>query len=308
MNAINQNYITYKNTVRFSFESYIDDYINNAQDPKVFGKAVWPLIFCNSATPFIVDDILDTFNQRIVNPGLPYDKDDFHFHLSYLYLVMRQYVAALSEFEKIQAPNLAIELQKWKTYLALIAKSLGNYPPTNFMHPFVSYNPMQMDKTEIMMLFKWQDSVRYWNDIGVTETAYIECLNTLQYTSKVFEHKLSDLCRRKSLTPSRHDIDSMIIALQPSYLGMNTIKARMEAISKAKTPIELVSNLTNLEGFVANCPDLNERFGGLLFLCRVIRNNSSHEMALNNVLFSNANEFIHYVSILHEGILMVEHE
>lgn len=293
--------------VLIPFRNGVDKYVRTPKKigPKIFGQLVWQLILPCEPTQNIIEDVTDYFKDNVIKVGITYDQDDYHLHLAFLYLKMGQLNKSLNELEKIQSASLYAELQKWATTKALLAKGLSNYPPTNLINGLCSYNPLSMTNDEVKMIYSWQISTTYWNDIGKTDTAYFECLNTLQYTAKVFESRLNDLCNRKQVKPSKHDINSMIVALQGNYSGMAPIKANMEQISLAKTPYDLRTNLNAFEQRIQSYTQIDEKYGGILFLCRVIRNNSSHESSLIYHLFQTPNEYIKLISILHEGILMV---
>ena len=307
MTPLQKKYEDYKMMVLIPFRNGVDNYIRSPKQfgPNVFGKLIWQLILPCEPTQNIIENVIDYFKDNVINAGIIYDQDDYHLHLAFLYLKMGQLNKSLNELEKIQTASLNTELQKWATTKALLAKGLSNYPPTNLINGLRTYSPLSMANDEIKMIYSWQISTTYWNDIGKTDTAYFECLNTLQYTAKVFESRLNDLCNRKRATPLKHDINAMIVALQNNYSGMASIKANMEQISLAKTPHDLRTNLNAFEQRIQSYTQINEKYGGILFLCRVIRNNSSHESSLTNHLFQAPNEYIKLISILHEGILMV---
>ena len=86
-------------------------------------------------------------------------------------------------------------------------------------------------------------------------------------------------------------------------MQMNTCVGGAQNIDSIR---DFMSNLTTLENQVSSYgSNNNKKYGGILFLCRHIRNKCSHETSLTTKLFNNKVEFSNLMSILHEGLLLV---
>ncbi len=286
----------------------IDAYAyGTTKDPKVFGNSVWPLIVFRATSPAILEEIVNYFNETIIQPGLNYDVDDYHLHLAFIYFTQKNYSGCLVELEKITSGILHQQISKWATFSGYLTRAERLFPSKNLTSKTGSLSLNHTD-ANVILLYKWGYTYQFLDDLPLSDTAYHECLNIIQFTAKNFEKELSQLCVRKSVPTGM--ISQMIQNLQPNYSGMGSVENDMNnSVGGAR-------NIDSASGFMANLTTLknivvgyggndNKKYGGVLFLCRHIRNKCSHESTLTTKFFNNKNEFVELMSILHEGLLLV---
>lgn len=302
-------YVNTKNAITFPIKNEIDKYAyGTTNDPKVFGKNVWPLICFGAASPAILEEIVEYFDFQIIQANIPYDADDFHLHLAFIYFTQKNYIGCLIELEKITTGNLYQQIATWQTFSSYLTNAEKNLYPSKNLTNKTNSLMLSPSNANVILLYKWGYSFLFLNDLPSSETAYHECLNVIQYTAKSFEKELAQLCIRKSVSPGM--INQMIQNLQSSYTGMGSVENEMNNCVGGARNINSISgfmsNLTTLENQILSYGNNdNKKYGGILFLCRHIRNKSSHETSLTTRLFNNRAEFSNLMSILHEGLLLV---
>jgi len=308
MSSLTDFYISNKNSITHPIKNAFDYYAyGRTSDPKVFGNNVWPLIFFNAASPAILDEIVEHFNNSVIQQGIPYDKDDYHLHLAFIYFTQKNYSGCLIELEKVTSGTLFQQVSSWRTFTAFIKNAEKLFIAKNLTGKTSSLS-LNLSDENVILLFKWGYTYQFLDSLSMSDTAYHECLNVLQYTAKNFEKELSRLCGRKGVQAGM--ISQMIRNLQSSYSGMGSVENEMNSSVGGATNIDsatdFMANLPTLENNIVNYgTDDNKKYGGILFLCRHIRNKSSHETTLTTRFFNNKTEFSNLMSILHEGLLIV---
>ncbi|SIO16651.1 hypothetical protein [Fibrobacter sp. UWB11] len=308
MDNLSKFYTNVKNSITFPIKKDIDDYACGlTKDPKVFGNSVWPLIFFRATSPAILEEIKDYFDEKIIQSRLDYDTDDYHLHLAFIYFTQKNYSGCLVELEKITTGILHQQISKWATFSGYLTRAETLFPSKNLTSKTGSLSLNHTD-ANVILLYKWGYTYQFLDDLPLSDTAYHECLNIIQFTAKNFEKELSQLCVRKGVPTGM--ISQMIQNLQPNYSGMGSVENDMNNSVGGARNIDSASgfmaNLTTLKNTVVGYgSDDNKKYGGILFLCRHIRNKCSHESTLTTKFFNNRDEFTELMSILHEGLLLV---
>ena len=300
-------YVDAKNRITHPIKNAIDEYVHGrTNDPKVFGENVWPLIITNAASPAILEEITDYFNDNVIQAGLNYDVNDYHLHLAFIYFTQKNYSGCLVELERLTTGHLYQQVLKFSTFSSYLKNAETLFPPQNLTGKVGS---LSLDHTDInvILLYKWAYAVQFLDDLNWSDTAYHECLNVIQFTAKNFEKELSQLCERKGVETGT--IQRMIQNLQPSYPEMGNVENEMNncvgGASKINNARDFMTNLPALKEKTIGYSSNDKKYGGVLFICRHIRNKCSHESTLVIKFFNNKNEFAELMSILHEGLLLV---
>lgn len=287
------------------FQNDVDSHAKYKNHPKVFGDSVWPLISLEAITPSLLRQMLKYFKENIIDKKVIYDADDYHSHLAFLYITQNRYMESLNEIEKISPTNLHANLSRFTTFNTFLDDAKKFFPASNLLGKNGFYAPFTMCKENIIMLFLLRYSALFWDDIKLSDSAYNLCLNALQYASKCLEGVLKSNCISKGVYHNEKTMNNLIQKLQGHYPGIARGVAGMQSVDYARTPSDLLNHFSDFKTRISTFTDDEEKYGAILFLCKSIRNNSSHEESIYNRMFESKEMYVEYVSVIREGILMM---
>lgn len=278
-------------------------------NPNFFGRCVYRLIApCELISPYMLNTFVDYTKDEILSKGIPMNMADYHTHMAFFYLTMGDFSKAINEIELVNSANLLQELCKWKSFKSMITKmTLSFYPCCALKNPSITV-PIKSSrlfrnyaKETVITLLRWKKALIYSKNIPYTDTAYTECLSSLEFTCIFFERCLYDYLTTKY---PRVTLGANT-AIGPLIRNYSNVAPNLcNAHNQIRGAANLSSALPNYKSIITAFSTVDGYLGGIFGLCRVIRNGCSHKMNLQNKLFTTEAEFKEYMGILREGILL----
>lgn len=175
-NLNNANIIAY-----MQFENLVDIFMKDPSNPKFFGNWIYPLIMTGHISMELLRRIRNLMEERVL-PMLPNClelQNDYHSHMSYVYLLKEDYVQAINELVMIQDNHTLKErIFAKKSFESLIRTICKNYD--------FDFNSLPLENEDyIYALVRLQDVVKYWNCIRNSKIAKNECLNALMFFQSI---------------------------------------------------------------------------------------------------------------------------
>lgn len=173
------------NTVAYmQFENLVNIFMRNPTNPKFFGNWIYPLIMSGHISMELLRRIRNLMEDDVL-PMFPECQDllnDYHSHMSYVYLLKEDYVQAINELDLVQDGNsLQNKIISKRSFKSLIRTTCENYC---FIADDAEFDLfLQSDLFGnvdfIYALVRLKDVVKFWNTIHLSRIAYDECLNAL---------------------------------------------------------------------------------------------------------------------------------
>jgi len=292
---------------------------NSPVNPNFFGDWIYPLIISENISGGLLRRIIEYIDdEQVYQKNRNLNEDDYHTHLAFVYLTLRNYSDAVKELELIKKENFGTLIQKWKSFSALLQKAEDNYKPLNLLNAEASY-PSERETYEcrkavllatyekefVCVRVRWQSVVRFWDDIPASKIAFSECCSTIEFTCTFFERYLVDVASSKEGYNNQKMIGPLIEFLEGAGFLDPVGKNEMKSISDIRRAEDLRNCLNELIEKIKSFDTYEKYASALLYLCHKIRNCCSHKMDLEDCLFENKEEFKNYIKILFEGILLL---
>lgn len=184
-NVNNANIIAY-----MQFENLVDIFMKSPLNPNFFGNWIYPLILTGHISMELLRNIRNIMEDKVL-PRFPENQflwNDYHSHMSYVYLLKEDYVQAINELYLVRDGNtLQNKILSKRSFKSLIRTTCENY---NFIANDVEFDLfLQSDLFGnvdfIYALFRLKDVVKFWNTIHLSRVAYDECFNALAFFQSV---------------------------------------------------------------------------------------------------------------------------
>lgn len=209
-NVNNANIIAY-----MQFENLVDIFMKSPSNPNFFGNWIYPLILTGHISMELLRKIRNLMEDKVL-PSFPKNQflwNDYHSHMSYVYLLKENYVQAINELDLVQDENtLQNKILSKRSFKSLIRTTCENYGFIANDAEFELFLQGQLfaDVDFIYALARLKDVVKFWNTIHLSRVAYDECLNALV----LFQYAVSP----KNQKPAFVDRNSFVDAIHDIFM------------------------------------------------------------------------------------------